>query len=159
MIKIKRLDQSDINLINQFLFIEEKYFKEFYQIGWTKKNFINQLKKTNNLSLGLFDKSKLQGILIGDTIGVNNSIDYELHLIYVAKNKRRMKFATKLLYFLESKLINLKINKVYLEVSELNDHAINFYEKNNFVLFNIRHNYYKYNNTNINGKCFMKKYD
>ena len=158
MINIKKINQSDIDIVTSFLSIE-KNLNNLFDIGWTEKNFINQLKKNNNLSLGLFEKSKLQGILIGDLIPQNNSMDYELHLIYVASDKRRMNFASRLLGYLEMHIKKFNIEKIFLEVSENNKQAINFYEKNNFVFFKIRHNYYRYDNMNINAKCYMKKYN
>ena len=159
MIKIKKLNKSDFSTLSKFILIEKDYFKNLYQIGWTENNLFNQFKKNNNLSFGLFDNSNLQGILIGDTIDQYNSIDFELYLIYVAKNKRRMNYATKLLEFLELKLNNLNIKRVFIEVSELNHPAIHFYEKNNFVFLKFRNNYYKYKNITMNAKCYIKRYN
>ena len=34
---------------------------------------------------------------------------------------------------------------------------LNFYEKNDFVFYKFRHNYYRYNNKNVHAKCFIKK--
>ena len=44
------------------------------------------------------------------------------------------------------------------EVSDKNKEAINFYEKNNFVFLNFRHNYYNYNNETFNARCYQKIY-
>ena len=48
------------------------------------------------------------------------------------------------------------ISKIYIEVSENNHPAIKFYEKNNFVFFKFRHNYYSINNKKLNAMCFSK---
>ena len=97
--------------------------------------------------------------LIGDIVDQGSSLDFELYLIYISKKNRRMNYASKLLNSLEIKLKNLSIKRIYLEVSELNTAAIQFYEKNNFVFFKFRHNYYKYKNININAKCYLKIYN
>ena len=159
MIEIKILNELDINKINKFLLIEKKYFKDFNKIGWTANNLISQLQKNNNVALGIFDKSSLKGFLIGDIVDQGSSLDFELYLIYISKKNRRMNYASKLLNSLEIKLKNLSIKRIYLEVSELNTAAIQFYEKNNFVFFKFRHNYYKYKNININAKCYLKIYN
>ena len=81
----------------------------------------------------------------------------EIYIIYISMRKRREKIGTKLLNYFISNKKNFNISKIYLEVSEDNVSAIKFYEKNNFVFLNFRHNYYRYNNRNIHAKCFIKK--
>ena len=54
-------------------------------------------------------------------------------------------------------VVNLNFSKIFIEVAEDNVEAINFYQKNNFVFLNFRHNYYRYNDKNIHAKCFIKK--
>ena len=66
----------------------------------------------------------------------------------------RKKIATKLLNYIETN--NLNFSKIFIEVAEDNVEAINFYQKNNFVFLNFRHNYYRYNDQNIHAKCFIK---
>ena len=67
-----------------------------------------------------------------------------------------MNIGTELLNFINKQKIQLNIKKIFLEVSELNQNAINFYKKNGFVLFKIRHNYYREKNLYISAKCYYK---
>ena len=130
-------------------------FNYFKTIGWNLKNIENQFSKNNNYSIGYYEADKLAGVLIGDTIKNDNAYDLELHILFVSKDLRRKKIATKLLNYIETN--NVNFSKIFIEVAEDNVEAINFYQKNNFVFLNFRHNYYRYNNKNIHAKCFIKK--
>ena len=141
---------SIINFINENSY-EFNYFKN---IGWNIKNIESQFIKDNNYSLGYFQDNNLVGVLIGDTIKNDKEYDLELHILFVSKDERRKKIATKLLNYIESN--NLNFSKIFIEVAEDNVAAINFYQKNNFVFLNFRHNYYRYNDKNIHAKCFIK---
>ena len=142
---------SVINFINDNI-DEFNYFKN---IGWNIKNIESQFSKDNNYSLGYFEDNNLLGVLIGDTIKNDKEYDLELHILFVSKDLRRKKIATKLLNYIETN--NLNFSKIFIEVAEDNVEAINFYQKNNFVFLNFRHNYYRYNDKNIHAKCFIKK--
>ena len=131
---------------------EYSYFKK---IGWSLKNIESQFNKVNNYSLGFFKANNLVGILIGDLIKNDKGYDLELHILFVSKEQRRKKIATKLLNFVETNII--KFSQIFIEVAEDNLDAISFYKKNNFVFLNFRHNYYKYNDRNVHAKCFIKK--
>ena len=142
---------SVINFIND----NSDEFNYFKNIGWNIKNIESQFSKDNNYSLGYFEDNNLVGVLIGDTIKNDKVYDLELHILFVSKDERRKKIATKLLNYIETN--NLNFSKIFIEVAEDNVEAINFYQKNNFVFLNFRHNYYRYNDKNINAKCFIKK--
>ena len=142
---------SIINFINDNI-DEFNYFKN---IGWNIKNIESQFSKDNNYSLGYFQDNNLVAVLIGDTIKNDKEYDLELHILFVSKDERRKKIATKLLNYIETN--NLNFSKIFIEVAEDNVEAINFYQKNNFVFLNFRHNYYRYNDKNIHAKCFIKK--
>ena len=131
---------------------EYSYFKK---IGWNLKNIESQFNKVNNYSPGYFKANNLVGLLIGDKIKNNKDYDLELHILFVSKDQRRNQIATKLLNYVETNLI--KFSKIYIEVAADNVDAISFYKKNNFVFLNFRHNYYRYNDSNINAKCFVKE--
>ncbi len=130
-------------------------FNYFKKIGWNLKNIENQFSKNNNYSIGYYEADNLVGVLIGDIIKNDSAFDLELHILFVSKNLRRKKIATKLLNYIETN--NVNFSKIFIEVAEDNVEAINFYQKNNFVFLNFRHNYYRYNNKNIHAKCFIKK--
>ena len=142
---------SIINFINE----NSDEFNYFKNIGWNIKNIESQFSKDNNYSLGYFQDNNLVGVLIGDTIKNDKEYDLELHILFVSKDERRKKIATKLLNYIETN--NLNFSKIFIEVAEDNVEAINFYQKNNFVFLNFRHNYYRYNDKNIHAKCFIKK--
>jgi len=143
-------------LISIISFINENSdeFNYFKKIGWNIKNIESQFSKDNNYSLGYFQDNNLVGVLIGDTIKNDKEYDLELHILFVSKDERRKKIATKLLNYIETN--NLNFSKIFIEVAEDNVEAINFYQKNNFVFLNFRHNYYRYNDKNIHAKCFIK---
>ena len=144
------------NLISLINFINDNSdeFNYFKNIGWNIQNIVSQFSKDNNYSLGYFEDNNLVGVLIGDTIKNDKVYDLELHILFVSKDERRKKIATKLLDYIETS--NLNFSKIFIEVAEDNVEAINFYQKNNFVFLNFRHNYYRYNDKNIHAKCFIK---
>ena len=131
---------------------EYSYFKK---IGWNLKNVENQFNKVTNYSLGYFKANKLVGLLIGDAIKNDKDYELELHILFVSKDQRRKQIATKLLNYVETNTI--KFSQIFIEVAQDNLDAISFYQKNNFVFLNFRHNYYRYNDKNIHAKCFIKK--
>jgi len=155
--KLKYITANDIALLEKFLIKEESSFLQLAELGWTTKQIKNQLKKINNFSICYCVNQIINGILIGETIQNTNSYDLEIHLIYVAKENRREKIATNLLNYIKFHKDKTKISNIYLEVSEDNEKAINFYEKNDFVFLRFRHNYYKYNNKISRAKCYQKK--
>jgi len=141
--------------IIKFINDNSNEFNYFKKIGWNIKNIESQLSKNNNYSLGYFEADKVIGVLIGDRIKNDKKYDLELHILFISKDQRRKKIATKLLNYIEAN--NVNFSKIFIEVAEDNIEAINFYQKNNFVFLNFRHNYYKYNDKNIHAKCFIKK--
>ena len=131
---------------------EYRYFK---RLGWDRKNIESQFNKDNNYCLGYFKANNLVGLLIGDAIKNDKDFDLELHILIVSKDQRRKQIATKLLNYVETNITNF--SQIFIEVAEDNLGAISFYQKNNFVFLNFRHNYYRYNNKNIHAKCYIKK--
>ena len=153
---IKLLTDKDLNLVNILLSKESKEFNEFKKLGWNFNNIVNHFKKENNFSIGCFNKNKLCGLLLGEKIINNLYFDLEIHIMFVNKKDRRNKIGSSLLNFIQiNKNLN-KIVKIYLEVSENNTNAIKFYEKNNFVFFKFRHNYYKDINIKNSARCYSK---
>ena len=154
MNRISLINKEDLISIINFINDNSDEFNYFKNIGWNIKNIESQLSKNNNYSLGYFEGNNLVGVLIGDTIKNDKVYDLELHILFVSKDERRKKIATKLLNYIETN--NLNFSKIFIEVAEDNIEAINFYQKNNFVFLNFRHNYYRYNDKNIHAKCFIK---
>ena len=155
MNRISLINKEHLLSIINFINDNSDEFNYFKNIGWNIKNIESQFSKDNNYSLGYFEDNNLVGVLIGDTIKNDKEYDLELHILFVSKDERRKKIATKLLNYIETN--NLNFSKIFIEVAEDNVDAINFYQKNNFVFLNFRHNYYRYNAKNIHAKCFIKK--
>ncbi len=154
MIYIKNLKASDldhcISLIN-----EEKYFfSTFKQIGWSEIQIRLQFEKSVNYSLGLFLDNLLVAFMIGDLIFIENITEYEILLLYVKKSKRQNNLATKLIQNIINNKVNLKLKKIFLEVSKENKVAIKLYEKNDFKLIDIRKKYYENDNNKIDAFCY-----
>ena len=155
MNRISLINKEHLISIINFINYNSDEFNYFKKIGWNIKNIESQFSKDNNYSLGYFQDDNLVGVLIGDTIKNDKEYDLELHILFVSKDERRKKIATKLLNYIETN--NLNFSKIFIEVAEDNVEATNFYQKNNFVFLNFRHNYYRYNDKNIHAKCFIKK--
>ena len=155
MNRISLINKKHLLSIINFINDNSDEFNYFKNIGWNIKNIESQLSKDNNYSLGYYEDNNLVGVLIGDLIKNDKKYDLELHILFVLKDERRKKIATKLLNYIETN--NLNFSKIFIEVAEDNVEAINFYQKNNFVFLNFRHNYYRYNDKNIHAKCFIKE--
>ena len=154
MNRISLINKEHLISIINFINDNSDEFNYFKNIGWNTKNIESQFSKDNNYSLGYFQDNNLVGVLIGDTIKNDKVYDLELHILFVLKDQRRKQIATKLLNYVETNVI--KFSQIFIEVAEDNVEAINFYQKNNFVFLNFRHNYYRYNDKNIHAKCFIK---
>ena len=156
MKKIKNLEIKDFNQVNKLLLNESNEFNKFTNIGWNNSSIENHLYKNNNFSLGFFHNNEILGILVGDKIPNNLDFELEIHIMFISKHMRRNNIGSSLLNYIEKNKKLNGISKIYLEVSENNSEAIKFYEKNNFVFYKFRHNYYKDNNNFINAKCYIK---
>ena len=155
---IIKLKSKNLGTLYNFLIEEKNTFSEFLNIGWSHENIKNHFDKENNFSIGYLYQNKLSGILIGEIIPTNECYELEVYIILVSKGLKRKKIGTNLIRYIESNRQLLDISKIYLEVAENNLSAIKFYEKNNFVFSKFRHNYYKYNNKNINAMCYFKEF-
>ena len=155
MNRIRLINKEQLLSIIKFIDDNSDEFNYFKKIGWNIKNIESQLSKNNNYSLGYYQADKLVGILIGDIIKNVNEYDLELHILFVSKDLRRKKIATKLLNYIEINSVNF--SKIFIEVAEDNVDAIRFYQKNNFVFLKFRNNYYRYNNKRVHAKCFIKE--
>lgn len=157
MKNIKLLTFDDLDLVNSFINNNINDFSTFIDLGWSLKNIKQQFLKNNNFSLIYFYQNKVSGLLIGEKIEANsNEYELELHIIFVSRNIRRKNIGTEMLNFIEKNKRSLNISKIFLEVSDKNSEAIKFYKKNNFVLFNFRHNYYREKNNMHNAICYLK---
>ena len=155
MITVKKLTQNKLNSCLGLIKTEGENFNIFKKNGWSNMQIKLQLVKNTNYSLGIFENMHLVGFMLGDLISIEKNLEYEILLIYVKTKYQRKGLASKLLNYLEKK--QLKLNKIYLEVSTNNINAIALYEKHCFSLMNIRKNYYLINGNKYDALCYAKK--
>ena len=106
MNRITLINKEHLLSILNFINDNSDEFNYFKKIGWNIKNIESQLSKNNNYSLGYFEGNNLVGVLIGDTIKNDKEYDLELHILFVSKDERRKKIATKLLSYIETNNLN-----------------------------------------------------
>ena len=159
MLKIRKLlpnDAFNCNKLMLFNINEKAYFE---RLGWNLSQLKNQLLKGNNYSLGLFDNNLILSFIIGDMINVEKILEYEILLLYVNFNYRKLGHASKLLNSLPSFFGKNQLKKIYLEVSVENNNAIRLYKKNSFEKIGIRKNYYQIKNNKFDAIILEKKYE
>lgn len=132
--------------INQCIELISQNYKDniyFQDIGWGKDQYLKQIIKNNNFSLGVMNNKQLIGFILGDLIIVENTIEYEILLLYIETNYRKKGYATFLIENIVISNFKYPLNKIILEVNSSNKKAINLYEKNFFQCVGVRKNYYK----------------
>lgn len=85
------------------------------------------------------EKKHIIGFINIDIIYDKSEIEY----LYIRRENRKKKIATRLLQEIEKELKKNKIINITLEVNVNNKIAISFYEKNGFKKSSIRRKYYK----------------
>ncbi|MDU1315729.1 ribosomal protein S18-alanine N-acetyltransferase, partial [Anaerococcus hydrogenalis] len=104
-----------------------------------KKDLINDIEKNKHKRHFVYEKS-------GETVGfyiISKILDeVEIYTIAVDEKNRGQKIASYMLEHLINSSRNLKISKIWLEVSTKNIPAINLYEKFGFEKIRLRKNYY-----------------
>ena len=121
-----------------------------------KNQFISQFNKNVNLSFGCFNNKKLVAFLIGNLIFIEKVSEYEILFIYVKKTYCRKDLANYLLSNIYIQKNKSNLRKIFLEVTENNILAKEMYKIKNFVLLNIRRNYYLIHEKKINALCYGK---
>ena len=114
----------------------------FLNLGWSKNQFVSQFKKEINFSFGYFKNNNLIGFIIGDLVNIENISEYEILILYVDINYRKKGYATNLIKESIFLLKDKNLKKMYLDVAESNNSAINFYKKINFDIVGKRKKYY-----------------
>ena len=157
MLKIHILSQVFSNacfdMINH-VSTENKYLEN---LGWSEIQFKKQLLNKSNLALGIFENNILQGFIIGQLITIEKILEYEILLIYVSKDKRKLGYASELLNEIPIILDKKNLKKIYLEVASNNLIAIKLYNKNKYKKKGTRKNYYSIENKKIDAIYFEKK--
>ena len=125
--------------------IDQKEFELCYELDleticlWSKKQWQGEFNKRGNKVVGILVNKKLIGIYVLQTIIDEAQINY----FSVKQKFRRKGYGTKLMNYLINECRKLNIKKLFLEVSETNSIAENFYCKFNFLTTGRRKNYYK----------------
>jgi ribosomal protein S18 acetylase RimI-like enzyme len=144
-IKFKNLDLSLVKPIVSFqkkfvdelngnIFIEQEIIRNL-----NSKYFYSHLCLTNNLVSGFIIAQRVLNI-------------FEIYSLFVAPDSRRLGIAMTLLNDLIKMCKKQRIEKILLEVMEINKAAKNLYLKNDFEIYAERKNYYKKDNKKINAK-------
>ena len=117
--------------------------QEYYLIANLEKSLFDSpfsIKDFENMSLQeAFKIWKIyEDSLIGYVCFFQVKNEVEIIKIGIMKSHQGKNYGTHLI----TKIKNLSIKKIFLEVSSLNKTAIKFYEKNGFKIIGVRKNYY-----------------
>ena len=156
MISYRQLTKDDDNFFKNLISYEGKHYNDFLSMGWSKNQIINQMNKKTNLSFGAFYNKMLVSFILGDVFNIEKISEYEILLLYVCKDFRKKGLGTKLLNKIEEN--NIRLNKIYLEVSKNNSEGISFYTKMKFIGMHTRKNYFFINNKHIDALAMVKNY-
>lgn len=130
---IKLTDKNYLELSE----IDKSAFKNY----WTADEFLLELKSDFREYYGVLDNSKLVAY-----VGLNVVLDEcDIMRIAVLKSEQNKGIAKKLLHFVCDCLKQRNINKIMLEVSDINTPAINLYKSVGFKQIYIREKYYEDN--------------
>ena len=106
---------------------------------WSKKQWANEFRKKDIKVFGLVHANLVIGICVFQKILDEAQINY-----FVIKQKfRKRGFGSYLMSFLINHCEKLKVNKLFLEVSQNNVEAEKFYDSFDFYTVGIRSNYYR----------------
>lgn len=123
-----------VDELNGNIFIEQEIIRNL-----NSKYFYSHLCLTNNLVSGFIIAQRVLNI-------------FEIYSLFVAPDSRRLGIAMTLLNDLIKMCKKQRIEKILLEVMEINKAAKNLYLKNDFEIYAERKNYYKQENKKINAK-------
>ena len=123
-----------VDELNGNIFIEKEIIRNL-----NSKYFYSHLCLTNNLVSGFIIAQRVLNI-------------FEIYSLFVAPDSRRLGIAMTLLNDLIKMCKKQRIEKILLEVMEINKAAKNLYLKNDFEIYAERKNYYKKDNKKINAK-------
>ena len=131
MISIKHLNERDIDLC---------YELDSNTISlWSKQQWANEFKKEGIKVFGLLFTNFVIGICVFHIV----LDEAQINFFAINHKYREQGFGTYLMRYLINKSKKLNINKLFLEVSNTNSTAENFYNRFNFTTVGIRRNYYK----------------
>ena len=131
MISIKEINEKDIDLCFEL---------DLKTISlWSKNQWANEFKKEGIKVYGLSITNLLIGICVLQVVLDEAQINY----FAINSNFRNKGFGSHLMNYLIKVCEKIKVNKLYLEVSQSNVTAERFYSRFDFFTVGIRRNYYK----------------
>ena len=131
MISIKQINEKDIDLCFEL---------DLKTISlWSKNQWANEFKKEGIKVYGISITNLLIGICVLQVVLDEAQINY----FAISSNFRNKGFGSHLMNYLIKVCEKIKVNKLYLEVSQSNVTAERFYSRFEFFTVGIRKNYYK----------------
>ena len=131
MISINQINEKDIDLCFEL---------DLKTISlWSKNQWANEFKKEGIKVYGLSITNLLIGICVLQVVLDEAQINY----FAINSNFRNKGFGSHLMNYLIKVCEKIKVNKLYLEVSQSNVTAERFYSRFDFFTVGIRRNYYK----------------
>jgi len=131
MISIKQLNKRDIDLCYEF---------DSNTISlWSKRQWVNEFEKDGVKVFGL----SLSNLVIAICVYHVILDEAQINFFAVNDNFRKKGFGSYFMTYLIKECEKLKINKLFLEVSQTNVLAQNFYSSFDFLTVGVRRNYYK----------------
>ena len=130
-------------MIFRSLFKEEtpliaELFKQSFSDGWTEEMLVLGFETNGLKAIGAFDSDRLVGV-ITYSVGVDFA---DIQDVAVKKEERRKGIANALVEMaIEDSFV--AVDKIFLEVRESNESAINLYKKNGFNQISVRKKYYE----------------
>jgi len=131
MISINQINEKDIDLCFEL---------DLKTISlWSKNQWANEFKKEGIKVYGISITNLLIGICVLQVVLDEAQINY----FAISSNFRNKGFGSHLMNYLIKVCEKIKVNKLYLEVSQGNVTAERFYSRFEFFTVGIRKNYYK----------------
>ena len=144
-IKFKNLDLS---LVKPIVSFQKKFVDELNGNIFIEQEIIRNLNSKYFYSHLCLANKLVSGFIIAQRV-LNI---FEIYSLFVAPDSRRVGIAMTLLNDLIKMCKKQRIEKILLEVMEINKAAKNLYLKNDFEIYAERKNYYKKDNKKINAK-------
>ena len=142
-LKFKSLEKS---LVNPLVLFQKKFFKELNGSIFLEKEINKKIIDKNFYTLLCLFKNSIVGFLVAYKF-----IDFfEVHSLFVSPSYRRKGIAKTFVKKLVKVSKKDKVNKIFLEVMEINEAAKNLYLKNKFIIYGTRENYYSVGGKKIN---------
>ena len=138
----------DLSLVKPLVSFQKKFVDELNGNIFIEQEIIRDLNSKHFYSHICIVNNLVSGFIIAQRV-LNN---FEIYSLFVAPDSRRLGIAMTLLNDLIKMCKKQRIEKILLEVMEINKAAKNLYLKNDFEIYAERKNYYKKDNKKINAK-------